>query len=314
MVRIVWQFVVVAALGLAVAASASAREPVAPFGQPLEVYGEPPAWIHWIQEESPACKTLLMWMSCAEPEGGPPGLDEPLASDRPDFTEASSTVGRGVLQIEMGYTYFRDDENGSRLTTHSYPEVLVRLGVLADWLELRLGWNYFDEEAVTGPLVQSASGSDDLYLGVKLGLTPQQGIWPEMALTPQMRTPLGSPFSAGEVLPGINWLYGWDINEWLSTAGSTQVNLAIDDATDDEYTAFAQSWTIGYTLAERLGAYTEWFVIAPAGAETALTEHYFDGGFTFRASNNLQFDVRAGVGASRASIDFFTGAGAVMRF
>jgi hypothetical protein len=189
------------------------------------------------------------------------------------------------------------------------------VGVLADWLELRVGWNYGSVTEEIGPLSSSFSGSEDLYLGLKLGLTPQDGILPEMALVPQMTVPTGtSEFTADEVLPGMNWLYGWDINDWLSTAGSTQANLAVDDGTGDEFVEFAQSWTIGYTLTEKIGAYTEWFVIAPAGAETARTQHYLDAGVTYRLTNNLQFDVRIGKGVSAAADDYFVGTGAVVRW
>ena len=38
-----------------------------------------------------------------EPEG-----PDQIATDRPDFTEASSTVGRGRVQLESGYTFFTD--------------------------------------------------------------------------------------------------------------------------------------------------------------------------------------------------------------
>jgi hypothetical protein len=272
-------------------------------------------WLRDINHEEPVCcKTLLHWNNGAEMTGGPPGWDEPLASDRPDFTEASSTVGRGVSQLEMGYTYFYDDGAGAQVHAHSYPEFLLRQGFLADWLELRVGWTYLAENERIGLTTTSANGSDDLYLGIKLGLTPQQGILPEMSLMPQMRVPLGSDFTAGEVRPGLSWLYGWEVSEFLSTGGSTQANLAIDDGTGDEFTEVAQSWTIGYSLGENLGAYTEWFAFFPAGGDTARTEHYFDGGFIYNWSNDLQFDVRVGKGVSGASTDFFTGAGAVVRF
>lgn len=274
-------------------------------------------WIRPVNDEQwSGPKTLFMWNSSEEPEGGPPGWDEPLASDRPDFTEASSTVGRGVSQLEMGYTYFYDDSAGTRTESHSYPETLLRQGFLADWLELRVGWNYgVETERISAPPSKTRiEGPQDLYLGVKFGLTQQQGFLPEMALVPQMTVPLGSAFTADRVLPGANWLYGWDLSEFMSFAGSTQFNLGVDDLTNDEYTKFAQSLTIGYTLSEKLGAYTEWFVIAPAGAESVGTEHYFDGGFTYRWSNDLQFDIRAGKGVSAAATDFFTGVGAVVRF
>ena len=258
--------------------------------------------------------TLLLWNSAAEPVGGPPGWDEPLASDRPDFTEASCTVGQGVRQLEMGYTYFRDAEGPDGVNGHSFPETLLRFGAFADWCEFRVAWNYAHEEIRSGGISAAASGSEDLYLGMKLGLTPQQGILPEMALMPQMTVPLGGPFSSDRVLPGLNWLYGWEINDCLSTAGSTQANLAFDPDSGDEYVEFAQSWTIGYTLSERIGAYTEWFVLSPAGADAARTEHYIDGGFTYSFSNDVQFDIRVGKGLSTAAVDYFAGSGIVVRF
>jgi hypothetical protein len=131
-------------------------------------------------------KTLFQWSRCATFEGGPPGLDEPLVTDRPDFTEASTTVGRGVAQFEMGYTYVYDNDGTVQTRSHSSPELLMRLGILAEWLELRVAYNYGDTQEIpnAGPIV-SASGSNDLYLGFKIGLTPQAGILPEMALMPQ---------------------------------------------------------------------------------------------------------------------------------
>ena len=257
--------------------------------------------------------TLMMWSGQTEP-GGPPGLDEPLASDRPDFTEASTTVGRGIVQLEMGYTLFGNDDAGTRTRSHSYPELLARIGVLADWLELRIAWTHASENISFIPVSRTVSGSEDLYLGLKLGLTSQFGIWPEMALMPQMTVPTGHPeFTSHQVHPGLNWLYGWDLLEWLSFAGSTQGNLAIDDVGDD-YFEFAQSFTFGYSLTQRLGAYTEWFMLTPAGATSARTQHYADGGFTYRVTNNLQLDVRGGIGLSAASDDYFVGSGLVVRF
>jgi hypothetical protein len=259
--------------------------------------------------------TLFQW-SCSDEEGGPPGFDEPLASDRPDFVEASVTVGRGVRQLEMGYTYFHDDDGGANRTSGStYPEFLFRVGVLADWLELRVGWTYSSVTETAGLISSEFRGSEDLYLGVKLGLTPQDGILPEMALVPQMTVPTGHrDFTAEKVLPGFNWLYGWDISDFLSFAGSTAANMAIDDVTGDKFLEFAQAFTIGYTLTEKVGAYTEWFMITPSGAETVRTQHYFDGGFIYRVTNNLQLDVRAGKGVSAGSDDYFVGSGAVVRW
>ncbi|MCI0357554.1 MAG: transporter [Planctomycetaceae bacterium] len=258
--------------------------------------------------------TLFRW-SYGDTTGGPPGPDEPLASDRPDFTEASSTVGRGVIQLEMGYTYTADDDGPSHSHSSSYPELLARFGLLAEWFEFRVGFNYGSFFSQPGPLIEpnEFSGSEDLYLGIKLMLTPQEGILPEMSIMPQWTVPTGhSQLTSDMVLPGVSWLYGWDINDFLSTAGSTQVNKAVDDL-DEIYHEFAQSWTFGYSFTDYWGGYTEWFVLVPSGSDIARTQHYFNGGFIFPVTNDLQFDVRAGVGLSDASDDYFASVGMVVR-
>lgn len=254
--------------------------------------------------------TLLRWGSAAAVEGGP-DANTPLVTDRPDFTEASSTVGLGVAQLEVGYTYTFDGDGMTSTKSHSYPEPLLRMGMLAEWLELRVGWNYAGEDDG----VLENHGSEDLYLGFKIGLTPQDGILPEMALIPQMNVPTGDDaFTAGEVLPGLNWIYAWDVNDFISTSGSTQFNRAIDDGSDEAYSEWAQSWTIGYSLADTLGAYTEWFALIPHSADTARNQHYFNGGFTVLINNDVQWDIRAGVGINDAADDYFVGTGLALRF
>jgi hypothetical protein len=254
--------------------------------------------------------TLLRW-SYGTSDGGGPDLSEPLVTDRPDFTEASVTVGRGVTQFELGYTYFFDDDGIESSIFHSYPELLVRFGILADWFELRVAWNHATEK-ING---LETSGALDLLIGCKLALTPQEGLLPEMAIIPQMTVPSGSDeFSSDDVMPGMNWLYGWDIHEGVSTAGSTQFIRARDDVTQETFYIFAQSWTVGYSLTEKLGAYTEWFALFPSGADTVRPEHYFDGGFTYLLSNNVQWDIRAGVVLNDAAADYFLGMGLAVRF
>jgi hypothetical protein len=252
----------------------------------------------------------MQWSYGTSFSGGP-DLDSPLVTDRPDFTEATSTVGLGVAQLEIGYTYTFDNDGALATKSPTYPETLLRYGVGADWLELRFVWTYANEEVGN----TMASGSPDLGLGLKIALTPQEGVLPEMALIPQMMVPTGSNvFSADEVLPGLNWLYGWEISDCISTAGSTQFNRALDENTLNAYTEWAQSWTVAYTLTDDIGGYTEWFAFFPHSADTATVEHYFNGGLTYLVHNDLQFDVRAGVGLNDAADDYFVGTGLSIRY
>jgi Putative MetA-pathway of phenol degradation len=245
--------------------------------------------------------TLFSW------DGSPEAFGEmtPIATDRPDFTEASSAVGLGVAQLEMGYTFAKS--TGTQ--DHSWGEPLLRVGVLANWLELRLGF-----APVSQRTIDSVSGTEDLYLGAKLGLTRQDGFLPEIALVPQMTVPTGSSeFTSDRVLPGANLLYGWDITDIWSFAGSTQYNRSVDDL-GSSYDEWAQSLTIGRGLTDQVGSYFEWFALVPEEAASVATEHYINGGLTYGWTDDVQMDVRIGKGLSDAADDYFVGAGLSLRY
>lgn len=146
-----------------------------------------------------------------KPENDDP-RSKPLQSDRPDFTEASSTVGRGVFQFEGGYTYTKDRFNNTSTTSHSYPQALFRIGMFEDWFELRIGQNFGNNSSTTGSVTDRFNGAEDTYLGVKLALAEQKQFLPEVGLILQTTIPTGqSDFTSERTLPGVNLLYAWDI-------------------------------------------------------------------------------------------------------
>ena len=254
--------------------------------------------------------TLFQWPASLTRQL-PPQPDEPLITDRPDFTEAASVVGLGVSQLEAGYTYTFNNDDGEQSISQSVPELLARVGILANWIELRIGWNPSDER-VSGINV---SVDDPLYLGIKLAMFPQDGIRPAVVVLPQMIIPLDpdNDDRAG-VLPGVNLLYSWDLNEDFAFGASTQVNRDYDDETDSGYASWAQSASLAFALTDRWGGYTEYFGFYPDDADTVRPEHYFNGGTTVLISDDVQWDIRAGVGLNDAADDYFAGTGLSIRF
>jgi hypothetical protein len=244
-------------------------------------------------------------------------LDKPLVTDRPDFTEASSTVGLGVVQLEGGYTFSRDRQSGITTQSHSYPETLLRVGVFAEWFELRLGQNFATERTAGKDVSETLHGAEDLYLGVKLALAEQKKWLPELGLILQANVPTGADvFSADRVLPGINFLFGWElIEDTWTLGGSLQANQAVDDL-HHTYLETAQSLTMAYFFTQKFGVYTEWFAFYPSGALAAdiTPQHYLNGGLYYRVTKDFQLDARAGVGLNRHSQDFFVGTGFAVRF
>ena len=252
---------------------------------------------------------------------GPPAIAEPahgqaLVADRPDFTEATSTVGLGVFQLELGYTLGSDSDGKFMTRVHSYGEPLLRVGVLSERLELRAGTSVVTEVDNASPRGVTTSGLDDLYLGAKIALSGQRGALPATAILPQMTVPTGSgAFSAGRTLPGVNFLYSWDLNETLSLAGSTQVNQAAGEAggDDEPYREWAQSLSWGIAVGQRSGLYAEWYAFVPSGLKGGRSEHYLNSGLTWLANDDLQWDIRVGLGLNDAAEDMYVGAGVVFR-
>jgi Putative MetA-pathway of phenol degradation len=262
------------------------------------------------------------------------GPDDPeedeIETDRPDFTQNRKTVGRGVAQVESGLTYLRG-RNGS-YSDYSFPETLLRVGVVADWLELRVSQNFASDRTteVDGRSV-GKTGAQDLVIGTKLALTAQRGWLPEMGMIVHTSIPTGSAgFMSPMLLPGLNWLYGWDITKRLSLSGSTQAYKTTDlvplptsrggisalDHVQHAFVVVAQSYSLEYEVTDKLTPYFEWFALFPSGAmdPTKNPQHYLDTGFTYKVTRNIQLDARAGMGLSPHSTALFAGSGLSVRF
>ena len=251
--------------------------------------------------------------------GGADGGAEPLVAERPDFTNSPRTIGRGVAQVEVGYRFTYDGGPAGETRAHSLPDGLLRVGVGADWLELRLAGTEVIEEAGGGPDPGNAGdrrdGTEGVDLGAKFGLFPQAGALPEIALITTVTLPTAADLvRVDRPLPGAELVYGWEVTDELRVAGSTQANRATDDDGRDVYTEYAQSLTAGFTPTDRFGVYAEAYVLAPADTAFAETEYYADAGLTVLAAEDVQFDGFVGTGLNGPADDFFAGVGMVVRF
>ena len=99
--------------------------------------------------------------------GAVAGEESVISTDRPDFVEASTTVGRGRFQFETSVAYEREEEGGSRTTMLNMP-TLLRYGVAELW-ELRLETAGYSRsrERVAGSPSTTGDGLADISLGIK---------------------------------------------------------------------------------------------------------------------------------------------------
>src|SRR4029079_11209723 len=119
--------------------------------------------------------------------------------------------------------------------------ILWRQGMIADWFELRINWDMQQQafDNLPGP---QPGVTHDLEIGCKLALPPQDHWLPETAIVFQLGLPTGN--NQDFVLPGINYLYSWELNKQWSLAGSTGGQLQVDH-TERRYTEVHQSFSLG---------------------------------------------------------------------
>ena len=234
--------------------------------------------------------------------------DEPLVTDRPDFTESAETVARGRFQIEGGATWTESDEEDEL----SGGEVLVRVGV-APRFELRLGVDSWVRLDLPGEGAD-VDGFVDPSLGAKAVLRhdadDRRGT-PQLALIFGTTLPIGSSeLREPHAQPFTVLAASWDLNDTVSLGSNLGAAYVSDGG--EQYAELAATVAAGFGLTQKLGAYVELFGFLPeddGGPESS----YFDAGLTRLLSNDLQLDVRVGVGLDRDAADYFAGVGVAWR-
>lgn len=259
-----------------------------------------------------------------------------INTDRPDFTDATYTVGRGVTIIENGYTFrqINDHEGNNRQSRRSLPESLVRYGV-TDEFELRLKWNGYAMSNIhdldTGLRTQ-VFGGDDLYLGIKYELFQQNAWRPMLTMLTGTTVPVGTNgVSSNALQPFINFVPGWGIRRWLylkmsfgldwqkvsqsELIGGGSVPIATSVLTfRDNIHVYHGSVSLLFQASKRVGGFVEMFTLATASGADNRPTTYVDTGLFIYATTNVQFDVRIGKRVSERVDEFFTGGGLSLRF
>jgi len=228
-----------------------------------------------------------------------------IVTDRPDQTEASNTVPKKTLQIEMGFSLEGDKTLQSNTLNYSLFNTLLRYG-LFDNFEIRLGGAYINKDISYKQLETDSlfKGMTPLVAGTKIYIIEQNGAIPEMAFLAMFTIPgTGSEsFQQINLASDMRLAFGWVISERLSTG----VNFGIYwDGLNPAGAGF-YSAVLGIGIISWMNAFIEIYGYLPKGL---TPDHRIDGGLTFPVRKNLQFDISAGLGLSERSPDYFVGTG-----
>ena len=218
-----------------------------------------------------------------------------LVTDRPDATEASSTVGKGVLQFETGGLYESFEENNIKSKTYTYNTTLIRYGIL-DNIEFRLGWNFVEGRKMTNGnnLVDITSGLSPLLLGVKIDIAEEKNGIPEIALIGHVFPVFSASEDFRPETTGVDFRFA--LSHTLTEKSSIGYNIGAQWGNDSPEASFIYTVAYGYSLSDKFGFYAELYGDLP---EDSSANHYWDAGFTYLASKDLQFDIYTGTSITK---------------
>lgn len=235
------------------------------------------------------------------------GLPE-LITDRPDFTESSDVVGRGIVQLEMGTTFESNKMGADQDRTMSTPLALARIGV-SKRLELRFSTDGYVLDSLRSGFGQATTkGQADIEVGAKFVLSNgarTRGL--AMAVIPMASLPTGSDaMSSNTVDPTVKFTWAKDLARDFGLSGNYNVSRLGDEL--GRYTEHALSLSLGHDLAGGWAGYWETYGFMPKGrpGNAAWTVNT---GVTHGIGGNAQVDLEVGRGVTAAAPDWFVGVG-----
>lgn len=227
-----------------------------------------------------------------------------IQSDRPDLTDSPFTLDKGVMQLEIGWTY-REHGNGSSIDSHQAPETLFRLGLETDW-ELRLGWGGY---SFVDDMDDVAS---DISVGLKWHWSDQTKDSPAQGLLMGLSLPTGTG-TDNDVDPSLVYAWSWEIDKTSSISGNIGISGPRDMVTGDRFSQGLFSISCSNALNDNTNWFIEYYTNFPA-AEDQDAEHVVQTGFSYLVNNDLSFDFIVGAGLNNQADDFLVGVGLSYRF
>ncbi len=234
--------------------------------------------------------------------------EDPIETDRPDFTESSNNVPFRRLQLEAGYTL--NSNNTTRF--HTFGEVLLRYGMTRR-AELRVTLNSI---ALLNSPGANTAGIQDVMLGTKWKLWEAAKGYglkrPQASLIAQFAFPSGSgSFRENALQVQTKLCLGWDLSpKWAMGANLNYTGVSSGGQRFDQ---FGASITFGYAWNDRTTSFFEMFGLIP-GAFQSGNFNYFDTGVAYLVNKNLQLDFRVGLGMNGVREDYFVGFGVSKRW
>lgn len=240
--------------------------------------------------------------------------NDTITTDRPDFVESSSTVGKGRFQIETSVARERMNEAGVKTRTLTTP-TLLRFGV-AERVELRLEGDGYTRERVDDPargIASRESGWSDVQIGTKWAVHEGEGQVPSVAVLLHAALPSGSSEVRGSgVRPSLRTVFEWELPNDIGVG--LMPGVVYDKEDGDRFAAGILAAVISKGWTDRFRTFFEVAGRSIAKSRNGGSVVTYDVGATYLLTKNVQLDAAMFFGANRFSPDFTWTVGLSARF
>ena len=223
-----------------------------------------------------------------------------LVTDRPTQSESPVIVPAGFFQIETGFIH---EFVTSDITNTLYNTTLLRYG-LVKGLEIRLGMDYLKNiEQWNEDTKLIKKGFTPLFIGSKLHITREQGIWPEVAFSAGVYVPKtgAEEFKTSNFAPSFKFIASHTIGSNFSLGYNI---VAVWDGETAKPTGI-YNVSLGKTVSEGIGVFIENYAYFKKG----LFDFRSDAGITWLLKKNLQVDLSGGLGLNKKAPNGFISCG-----
>ena len=249
---------------------------------------------------------------------GRAGAEAPrdFCPDRPGLGTPACTLDSGHVAVELGLVdWTLDRQPGAREDDVAAGDLLVRYG-LTDSLEMQIGGTaYTHVRARSGPVVDRAGGTGDLFVALRRNLLHPDGSGFAVAVMPYATLPVGSEgIGAGDWGAGVLVPMSYELPHGFALGLTAEADAAVDEDGDGRHLAYSAILGLDLPISDAVGATVELSAGRdedPSGHATQLLAGLSAG---WTPNGDLQLDVGANLGLNRDSPDVELYFGVARRF
>lgn len=225
-------------------------------------------------------------------------FSQTIVTDRPDFVEAASTVGKGSIQIEAGVAFSETEAEDFGTP------FLLRVGFADAWEARVETFGYRRSTEEVGPSEVTTDGVSDFAVGVKWAFfAPESGNAPAMGALVHLRLPTGSnDFQGDGTVPSLRISAEWDLgDDW---GIGIMPGIRYDRLGDERFVAGLIGAVAGKGLTDTFRVFAEIAFEQIAKDHNGGDVGFVDFGGTFLLNPRWQLDASTFVGITDQAPDY----------